>query len=77
MVPANKATPDIIQQRVDMFECNVTGTHWPHIQNFKRNSCGAATINDVRLLQPEALQLLVGRERAAASQNSSIAAAYM
>lgn len=65
MVPTDKASPEIIRKREEMFLCNVTSTHWPHILNFRRNPSDQQR-NEVASLSAAALSLLVGQAAAAA-----------
>lgn len=59
MLPADRADEDVIKKRIEMYQCNVTGTHWPHILNFKRNPSDCA-VKDPESLSTAAAALLVG-----------------
>lgn len=59
MVPADLANDDVIEKRVEMYRCNVTGTHWPHLLNYKKNPSNVVT-NEVSSLSREAIALLTG-----------------
>jgi ectoine hydroxylase-related dioxygenase (phytanoyl-CoA dioxygenase family) len=71
MVPADMATAETLSKRREMYQCNVTGTHWPHILNFKRNP-NDKIVNDLNSLSPEAAALLLGRTLAVSSHQGHI-----
>mmetsp|Transcript_19136 Transcript_19136/g.32030 ORF Transcript_19136/g.32030 Transcript_19136/m.32030 type:complete len:190 (-) Transcript_19136:1960-2529(-) len=59
MVPADLANEEIIEKRVDMYRCNITGTHWPHLLNYRKNASDVMS-NDVSSLSSECMALLTG-----------------
>lgn len=59
MVPSTKADEGVINRRVEMYQCNATGTHWPHLLKFKKNQTDNIS-KEISELSPEGLSLLVG-----------------
>lgn len=59
MVPTSTADDGVIEKRVEMYQYNVTGTHWPHKLKFKKSSADQIK-NDMDSLSSEAISLLIG-----------------
>ena len=59
MVQTSRADNAVIKTRTEMYQCNITGTHWHHLLSFKKND-SHKLVNDIRTMSRENLLLLAG-----------------